>query len=88
MYMNTHVSGNVNSCDASGHSPIVYCFLFIYQNSLSGMNMLLTHEHLDNTDRKNMLALIGQFLSCRLTLHAHLFIYLFFLVISHIVYSH
>ncbi|KAM9483579.1 LOW QUALITY PROTEIN: mitogen-activated protein kinase kinase kinase 2 [Clarias gariepinus] len=29
------------------------------QNSLSGMNMLLTHEHLDNTDRKNMLALIG-----------------------------
>ncbi|KAI5613669.1 mitogen-activated protein kinase kinase kinase 2, partial [Silurus asotus] len=29
------------------------------QNSLSGMNMLLTHEHLDNTDRKNILALMG-----------------------------
>lgn len=29
------------------------------QNSLSGMNMLLTHERLDNTDRKNMLAVIG-----------------------------
>ncbi|MCJ8730066.1 hypothetical protein PDJAM_G00113110 [Pangasius djambal] len=29
------------------------------QNSFSDMNMLLTHEHLDNTDRKNMLALIG-----------------------------
>ncbi|KAF7711145.1 mitogen-activated protein kinase kinase kinase 2 [Silurus meridionalis] len=29
------------------------------QNSLSGMNMLLTHEHLDNTDRKSILALMG-----------------------------
>lgn len=58
MYRNTYVSGNVNSYAAFGHRQII--FFLINQNTLSGMNMLLTHEHLDNTDRKNMLALIGQ----------------------------
>lgn len=66
--MNTRIEGNVNSSAAfvfNDPSHIIYCFFFFFthlfdQNSLSGMNMLLTHEHLDNTDRKSMLALIGQ----------------------------
>lgn len=69
--MDTHICGNVNSYAASvfnSHSHnLLWVLLFVYllyQNSLSGMNMLLTHEHLDNTDRKNMLALIGQ---CRVS---------------------
>lgn len=64
--MNTRIEWNVNSSAAfvfNDPSHIINFLFFIHlldQNSLSGMNMLLTHEHLDNTDRKSMLALIGQ----------------------------
>lgn len=65
--MNTRIEGNVNSSaafvfnDPSHIINLVFFFIHLLdQNSLSGMNMLLTHEHLDNTDRKSMLALIGQ----------------------------